>query len=252
MFEIINLDCMKLSIICIGVTAILFSSCTAHKNAVSIPASTPVAKVDKVLSAEEQKALTPDIVLEGLKAGNERFLNNDFTARDHSKLVRDASVGQYPKAVIISCLDSRVTVEDAFDKGIGDLFIGRVAGNFVNTDLVGSIEYGCKVAGAKLVVVMGHLECGAIKSAVDDVKMGNITAMLANIRPAVEQSQDFQDGEKTSKNKEFVKYVTKKNVLLNVQKVRSMSPILREMEEKGEIKILGALYDIHTGKVTFL
>ena len=234
-----------------GLVLVLFPACKAQK-VNSIPPTTPVARVEKVLSAEEQKALTPDIVLESLKAGNERFLNNDFTARDHSKLVRDASVGQFPKAVIISCLDSRVTVEDAFDKGIGDLFIGRVAGNFVNTDLVGSIEFGCKVAGAKLVVVMGHQECGAIKSAIDDVKLGNITAMLANIRPAVEQSQDFQDGEKNSKNKEFLKYVTNKNVLLNVEKIRTMSPILREMEQKGEIKILGAIYDIHTGKVTFL
>jgi carbonic anhydrase len=235
-----------------GLLILLLTACTTQRKAVAVPPDTPVARVEKVLSAEEQKALTPEMVLESLKAGNDRFLKNDFTARDHSKLVRDASVGQFPKAVIISCLDSRVTVEDAFDKGIGDLFIGRVAGNFVNTDLLGSIEYGCKVAGAKLVVVMGHQECGAIKSAIDNVQLGNITAMLENIKPAVEKSQDFTGGEKTSKNKEFLKYVTMNNVLLNVEKIRTQSPILREMEQKGEIRILGAIYDIHTGKVTFL
>ena len=243
---------MKQSVLHIGVFALLLSACATHKNSVTIPSHTPVARVEKVLSAEEQKALTPELVLESLKAGNDRFLNNDFTARDHSKMVRDASAGQYPQAVIISCLDSRVSVEDTFDKGIGDLFIGRVAGNFVNTDLLGSIEYGCKVAGAKLVVVMGHQECGAIKSAIDNVQLGNITAMLENIKPAVEKSQDFTGGDKTSRNKEFLKYVTMNNVLLNVEKIRTQSPILLEMEQKGEIRILGAIYDIHTGKVTFL
>ena len=242
---------MRSSFLRYSLFILLLPACKAQK-ATTVPPTTPIARVEKVLSAEEQKALTPDVVLESLKAGNERFLNNDFTARDHSKLVRDASVGQFPKAVIISCLDSRVTVEDTFDKGIGDLFIGRVAGNFVNTDLVGSIEYGCKVAGAKLVIVLGHQECGAVKSAVDDVKLGNITAMLENIKPAVVKSQDFTEGEKTSKNKEFLKYVTRNNVLLNVEKIRAMSPILLDMEQKGEVKIVGALYDIHTGRVTFL
>jgi carbonic anhydrase len=234
------------------VMALLFSACSAQKVATTPAAAIPTPRVEKVLTEEERNALTPDVVLEGLKAGNERFLNNNITARDHSKMVRDASVGQFPKAVVISCLDSRVTVEDAFDKGIGDLFIGRVAGNFVNTDLLGSIEYGCKVAGAKLVLVLGHQECGAIKSAVDNVQMGNITSMLAHIRPAVDRSQDFTGGEKTSKNKEFLKYVTRNNVIIALETIRSQSPILREMEQKGEIKIVGAVYDIYTGKVSFL
>ncbi len=206
---------------------------------------------EKVLTAEEQKALTPDYVIQSLKDGNKRYMKNDLTLRDHSALVRDASQGQYPKAVVISCLDSRVPVGDVFDKGIGDLFVGRVAGNFVNEDLLGSAEYGCKVSGAKLVLVLGHESCGAIKSAIDDVKMGNITAMLAKIQPAIAKSQDFK-GDKKSKNPEFVEYVAKNNVLQTIETIRAQSPILKEMEDKGEIKIIGGYYDLHTGEVIFL
>jgi carbonic anhydrase len=206
---------------------------------------------EKVLTAAEQQALTPDTVIARLKAGNARYVINDLTARDHSVMVRNALSGQYPKAVVISCLDSRVPVADIFDKGIGDLFVGRVAGNFVNEDLLGSIEYGCKVSGAKLVLVMGHESCGAIKAAIDNVKMGNITAMLAKIKPAVARSQDFK-GEKTSKNDQFVEYVAKNNIIQAIEDIRAKSPILREMEAKGTIKIVGAYYQLKTGAVTFL
>jgi carbonic anhydrase len=205
---------------------------------------------DRVLTAEEQKTLTPDAVLQNLKEGNKRFINNNLTYRDHSAMVRKAAAGQYPKAVVISCIDSRVPVEDLFDKGIGDLFVGRVAGNFVNEDLLGSLEYSCKVAGAKLVVVLGHGSCGAIKAAIDTVKMGNITAMLTKIQPAVAEAQNFA-GEKTSKNYVFVNYVARKNVLHTIEIIRTQSPILKEMEEKGEIKIVGAFYDLKTGEVAF-
>ena len=165
-------------------------------------------------------------------------------------LVRDAAGGQFPKAVILSCLDSRVTVEDVFDKGIGDLFVCRVAGNFINEDILDSMEYGCKVSGAKLIVVMGHRYCGAIKAAIDNVQMGNITAMLAKIKPAVVKSQDFK-GDKTSKNKEFVTYVAINNVKNAVENIKLKSPILKEMSNKGEIKIVGAAYDLNTGEVVF-
>jgi carbonic anhydrase len=211
----------------------------------------PVAIKEKVLSAEEQKALTPDMVLESLKQGNERFIKNDLTARDHSALVRDASAGQYPKAVILSCLDSRVPVEDIFDKGIGDLFVARVAGNFVNVDILGSMEYGCKVAGAKLILVMGHEYCGAIKAAIDLVQMGNITQMLTNIKPAIMESQNFQ-GKKSSKDDGYVEFVTKNNVLHTIMEIRSGSAILRQMSDGGQIKIVGAYYDLNTGVVEFL
>ncbi|MES2458914.1 MAG: carbonic anhydrase family protein [Bacteroidota bacterium] len=206
---------------------------------------------EKVFTAEEQHALTPDMVIDRLKKGNLRYVQNDLTARDHSAMVRNAAKGQYPKAVVISCLDSRVPVADIFDKGIGDLFVGRVAGNFVNEDLLGSIEYGCKVSGAKLVLVLGHESCGAIKAAIDDVKLGNITAMLSKIKPAVKRSQDFK-GEKTAKNNVFVEYVAKNNVMETVAKIRSGSEILREMEAAGEIKIIGAYYHLSSGVVDFL
>ncbi|MCA9006529.1 MAG: carbonic anhydrase, partial [Planctomycetaceae bacterium] len=141
--------------------------------------------VNRVLTQEEQAKLTPDEVLTMLKEGNQRFVAGTLTARDHSKLVREAALGQYPKAVILSCLDSRVPVEDVFDRGIGDIFVARVAGNFENTDILGSMEFACKVAGSKLVFVLGHESCGAVNGAIDGVELGNITAMLANIKPAV-------------------------------------------------------------------
>jgi carbonic anhydrase len=206
---------------------------------------------EKTLTAAEQKALTPDMVIQSLKDGNRRFMNNDLTARDHSALVRNASAGQYPKAVILSCLDSRVPVEDVFDKGIGDLFVARVAGNFANDDILGSMEYGCKVSGAKLILVLGHEYCGAIKAAIDNVKMGNITHMLTNIKPAVLKSGDFK-GAKSSKDADYVDYVMKNNVINTIAVIRAKSPILKEMEAKGEIKIVGAFYNLNTGEVKFL
>jgi carbonic anhydrase len=206
---------------------------------------------EKILNAEEQKALTPDTVIQMLKEGNKRFMKNDLTARDHSAMVRNAAPGQYPKAVVLSCLDSRIPVEDIFDKGIGDMFVARVAGNFVNEDILGSMEFGCKVSGSKLILVLGHESCGAIKAAIDNVKLGNITAMLTKISPAVAKSKDFA-GDKTSKNNDFVEYVAKNNVLNTIETIKAKSPILKEMADKGEIKIIGAYYDLHTGEVIFL
>jgi carbonic anhydrase len=214
-----------------------------------VPVQAPLK--EKVLTKAEQDALTPDTVIQRLKEGNRRYMNNDLTQRDHSALVRNSSSGQYPKAVILSCVDSRVPVEDVFDKGIGDMFVGRVAGNFVNVDLLGSMEFGCKVSGAKLIVVMGHESCGAIKAAIDNVKLGNITAMLTKIQPAVARSQDFK-GDKSSKNAEFVDYVAKNNVMMTIENIRKNSPILKEMEDKGEIKIIGAYYNLKTGEVIYL
>jgi carbonic anhydrase len=207
--------------------------------------------VEKVLTAEEQKALTPDFVIQSLKDGNNRFMKNDLTDRDHSAMVRNASAGQFPKAVILSCLDSRIPVEDVFDKGIGDLFVARVAGNFVNEDILGSMEFGCKVSGAKLILVLGHKSCGAIKAAIDKVKLGNITAMLTKIEPALAKSQDFS-GEKNSNNDAFVEYVAKNNVRNTIKTIKEKSPILKEMNDNGEIKIVGAYYDLNSGEVIFL
>jgi carbonic anhydrase len=222
-----------------------------QKDSVPVTTLTSPPLREKVLTAEEQKALSPDIVIQSLKDGNSRFIRNDLTARDHSAMVRNASVGQYPKAVILSCLDSRIPVEDVFDKGIGDMFVGRIAGNFVDEDMLGSMEFGCKVSGAKLILVLGHESCGAIKAAIDNVKLGNITAMLSKIAPAVKKSQDFA-GDKTSKNDAFVEYVAKNNVLNTIETIKQKSPILKEMVDKGEIKIVGAYYSLKTGEVIFL
>jgi carbonic anhydrase len=216
-----------------------------------IPATEQTALREKVLTAEEQAALTPDMVIQILKEGNNRFIKNNITSRDHSAMVRNAASGQFPKAVILSCLDSRVPVEDVFDRGIGDIFVARVAGNFVNEDILGSMEFGCKVSGAKLILVLGHEACGAIKGAIDDVKLGNLTATLAKIKPAVSKSQDFE-GEKTSKNDAFVEHCAKNNVLHTIETIKANSPILKEMVDNGEIKIVGAYYNINTGEVTFI
>jgi len=206
--------------------------------------------VNEVLSKEERDALTPDEVLMMFKEGNARFINNDLTVRDHSEQVRKSASGQYPKAVVLSCIDSRVPVEDVFDRGIGDIFVGRVAGNFVNEDLLGSMEFACKVAGAKLILVMGHEHCGAIKSAIDDVQLGNITGMLSKIKPAVLATN--YDGDRTSSNPEFVHQVCENNVKNTIEEIRANSQILKEMEANGEIKIAGAVYDLDSGVVSFL
>jgi carbonic anhydrase len=206
--------------------------------------------VEKVLTKEEQAALTPDEVIRMLKEGNARFAEGDLTARDHSEQVRKSTYAQYPKAIVLSCVDSRVPVEDVFDRGIGDIFVARVAGNFVNTDILGSMEFACKVSGSKLILVLGHEHCGAVKAAVDDVKLGNITPMLQNIRPAVESVE--YEGDRTSKNAEFVHMACQSNVRRTIEEIRRSSPILKEMESNGEIKIVGAVYDMDDGRVTWL
>ncbi len=207
--------------------------------------------VERVLSQQEQDALTPDDVLTLLKSGNQRFVSGDITSRDHSAQVRDAAGGQFPKAMILSCVDSRVPVEDVFDRGIGDVFVARVAGNFENTDILGSMEFATKISGAKLILLMGHEDCGAVKAAIDGAELGNITEMLTNIKPAIDALSDYA-GDQTSANPEFVHLVTEKNVRLSIQDIRARSPILKQMEEQGQIKISGALYDMKTGKIDFL
>ena len=240
----------------IAFTAILFSACSSKtegdKTTIPVATEEQSAKlVSSVMSAESQSSLTPDQVIAEFKQGNMRFQEGKLTARDFPAQVHNTAAGQFPKAVVLSCLDSRVPIETVLDQGVGDIFVGRVAGNFVNVDLLGSMEFACKVAGAKLVMVVGHESCGAVKGAIDDVKLGNITPMLANIKPAVELSKDF-NGEKTSKNADFVKNVTEHNVEFAIKEIREQSPILKEMEAKGEIKIIGAYYTLATGALTFM
>ncbi len=242
-------------------TAVLvcLSGCKNFSNSSEITDNNPnVEMIDaneilsnKVLTAEEQALLTPADVIQILKDGNRDFVEDRLTIRNNSERVRDAALGQYPKAAVLSCLDSRVPVEDVFHRGIGDIFVARVAGNIVNEDILGSLEYACKVSGSKVVVVLGHEYCGAIKSAIDDVKLGNITALLAKIQPAVQKAKSIFTGEATSKNPDFVEAVCHTNVELTVEEIRRQSPILKEMEDNGEVKIVGAVYNMHTGIVDF-
>ena len=213
--------------------------------------TTSEPRIERVLTAEEQAALTPDQVLRELKQGNKRFTSGTVTSRDHSSMVRDAAFGQFPKAMVLSCVDSRIPVEDVFDRGIGDMFVARVAGNFENTDILGSMEFATKVSGAKLILVLGHTDCGAVKAAIDGAELGNITAMLKNIQPAIDEFSDY-DGERNSANKEFVRMVTEKNIRLTMDDIRQRSEIMSALEQEGQLKIVGALYDMHTGNVDFL
>ncbi len=205
-----------------------------------------------VLTQAERDSLTPDQVLQDFIEGNKRFKNSETTHRSHTEKIRlDATGGQYPKAMVLSCIDSRVPVEDVFDQGIGDVFVGRVAGNFVNTDLLGSMEFACKIAKAKLILVMAHQHCGAVKGAIDDVHLGNLTSVIENLKPSVAMSKGFA-GEKKSTNEAYVREVAKNNVRHTLAQIRAKSDILREMESKGEIKIVGAFYTLRTGELQFI
>ena len=205
----------------------------------------------RVFTAKQQAKLTPNAVLQMLKNGNKEYVKGNLTVRNNSQRLRDAASGQYPKAVVVSCLDSRVPVEDIFHQGIGDLFVARVAGNFVNEDILGSLEFACEISGAKLVVVLGHENCGAIKSAIDNVKLGNITAMLSKIQPAVNAAAMNFKGNKTSDNAAFVEAVCNHNVSHAMNEIRTKSGILKEMEKTGAIMIVGGVYHLETGRVEF-
>jgi len=207
-------------------------------------------EINKIITKSEQNEMTPDQVLNDLLSGNERFVTDELNHKSNKSLVESATGGQNPKAIILSCVDSRVPVETVLDQAIGDIFVSRVAGNFENTDIIGSMEYACKVAGSKLVFVIGHESCGAVSAACDGVELGNITSMLENIKPAVNGVE--VEGEKSSKNPEFVQAVVEKNVELTMNRIREKSSILNEMEANGEIKIVGGVYSLKTGKVEML
>lgn len=205
---------------------------------------------DVALTREAQAAITPARALEMLKQGNERFVNGKTLPRDFLAQVRQTATGQYPFAAIVSCLDSRIPPAIVFDQGVGDLFVGRIAGNFVNDDMLGSLEFATKLSGAKLIVILGHTECGAIRGACDAAQLGLLTATLANINPAVKAVQgDYTP--RNSSNAEFVQSVAEMNVQLTMKKLLDRSVVLREMVDKGELGLVGAMYDITTGKVMF-
>tara|TARA_R110002073_G_scaffold41030_6_gene116331 strand:- start:56 stop:691 length:636 start_codon:yes stop_codon:yes gene_type:complete len=207
---------------------------------------------NKAITKEQQDNLTPMKVLQDFIEGNARFIRDEVHSIDHKALISQTTESQHPKAIVLSCIDSRVPVELIFDQTIGDVFVARVAGNFENTDILGSMEYSCKVAGSKLVFVLGHESCGAIKAACDHVELGNITALLENIKPAVKLSETQIKGKHNSSNNEFVEKTIENNVRLTIQRIRERSPILNKMEENGEIKIVGGVYHISSGKVTML
>lgn len=204
-----------------------------------------------VMTSEDQEEITPEQIIQGLKEGNERYVNNNLTAKDYQAQVKATASGQFPEAIILSCVDSRVPVENVFDKGVGDIFVARVAGNFSNEDILGSAEFATAVAGSKVVVVMGHEACGAVKAAIDGVEMGNITAMLDKIEPAVEMSEDYE-GDRSTANNDYVTEVVNNNVKNTIAEMRENSPIIAELERNGDVVIAGAFYDLDTGKVTFL
>ena len=206
----------------------------------------------KAHTKETQATMTPDKALTFLKEGNIRFQNNLKANRNLLEQVNDTSDGQFPFATILSCIDSRVSAELVFDQGLGDIFSVRIAGNFVNEDILGSMEFACKLAGTKLIVVLGHTACGAIKGACDDAKLGNLTKTLAKIKPAVNAVKEPEDPSlRNSSNSEFVDNVSAKNVQLTIDRIMQESDVLSEMQSNGEIKIIGAMYDINTGEVSF-
>ena len=202
------------------------------------------------LTRETQAALTPAAVVQLLKDGNERFLADRAVDRDFLRQIRLTSGGQFPMAVILGCIDSRVPHEIIFDKGVGDVFSARVAGNFVNTDILGSLEFATALAGARAIVVLGHTECGAVKGACDHVEMGNLTATLSNIAPAVYRVTEI-DGPRTSANRDFVEAVAHANVEMTVQNIVDRSPIIRALVEEGRVVVIGAMHDVATGRVVF-
>ena len=199
----------------------------------------------KTHTKEFQQSLTPDQALTVLKEGNDRFMNNLKMHRNLLDLVNDTSEGQYPFAAVLSCIDSRVPAEVVFDQGIGDLFSAWVAGNIINEDILGSIEYACGVAGSKIVVVMGHTKCGAVTAACQGVEMGNITALLSKVKPAISEVEGRTGSIE-------VEEVTKSNVLQSIKEIREKSSILADLEKEGKIKIVGAVYNVENGQVTFL
>ena len=204
----------------------------------------------KTLTKEMQDAITPEIAFNLLKEGNKRFINNLKANRNLLQQANETSDGQHPFAVILSCIDSRTSAEIIFDQGLGDIFSVRIAGNIINEDILGSMEFACKVAGSKIIVVLGHSKCGAVKGACDHVEMGNLTALLSKIRPAVDDETTVREN-RNSGNDEFVEKVTAINVRRAMKSIMERSPIIKEMVEKNEIKIIGGVHDLPTGEVFF-
>jgi carbonic anhydrase len=224
--------------------ALLLTGCsTTFRNGNSITVATQ--------TREKQAAITPAQALALLEAGNERLVSGQMIHRDLHDQVKATSAGQYPFAAVVTCLDSRTTPEFMFDQGVGDIFSARVAGNIINEDILGSLEFATTVSGAKLIAVIGHTNCGAIKGACDDVQMGHLTSLLARIQPAVNAVQTAPGETRSSKNRDFVEKVAEMHVRLTLKAIREQDPILNDLIERGQIGLVGGIYDLETGKVTF-
>ena len=209
----------------------------------------PSTALADALTAEQREKLSPDQILELMKQGNARFARGERKNRDYLREQRASASGQHPAAVLLSCIDSRAPAEVIMDLGIGDTFNARVAGNVLNDDIAGSIEFACKLAGAKVILVMGHTACGAIKGAIDGAQLGNLTGLLAKIRPAVDATT--YSGTRTSKDAKFVDAVARTNVELTMKKFREMSPVITELADAKKVRIAGAMYDLATAKIDF-
>jgi carbonic anhydrase len=215
------------------------------------PSAPPL--VSAVLTADAQRALTPEQVLADLKSGNERFVSGSLTARDYvAQAEATAAGGQYPKATILGCVDSRVPPEIIFDQGIGDVFVGRVAGNVEDVNLVGSLEFATKVAGSKVVVILGHTSCGAIKGAVDGVEMGNLTELLNDFDAPIARADEATEGEASSSNAEFLNLAIEENVRQTIADILDQSEIMSDMVDAGELLVVGGVYDLASGRVNWL
>ena len=204
----------------------------------------------KAHTAESQSTVTPERALQFLKEGNKRFTQNIKTNRNLLEQVNDTREGQWPFAIVLSCIDSRTSAELIFDQGLGDIFSTRIAGNILNDDILGSMEFATKLVGSKIILVLGHSKCGAVKGACDSLQMGNLTTLLNKIQPAVYEEKATAEN-RNGKNTEFVENVATLNVLLTIKRIRRESVIIRELEETGQIKIIGAKYDVDTGEVEF-
>ena len=201
-------------------------------------------------SKETQSSLTPQLAFEILKEGNDRFVKNLKANRNLLQQVNETKEGQFPFATILSCMDSRTSAELIFDQGLGDIFSIRIAGNILNEDIVGSMEFATKVVGTKIILVLGHTKCGAIVGACNHVELGNLTKLLDKIKPAIDAEKETQT-DRTGNNSTFVNNVTKKNVILTIEQIKSQSPIISELLQTGKIKIVGGIYDVETGVVSF-
>ena len=212
--------------------------------------SMPELSHGAALTKQQRDDMTPDQIIDSLQRGNERFRNNALAPQDYPADVKSSAAGQYPSAIILSCIDSRAPAEIIFDAGIGELFNSRVAGNVPNVDILGSMEFACAVAGSKVVVVMGHTACGAIKGAIDNAKLGNLTELLKKMKPAVDATPYL--GDRVSQNAAFVDAVAKTNVRMSIEQIRQQSSVLADLEQQGKLKIVGAMYNLKDGSVEFL